>query len=89
MNGEEAGAAWQRKTDTSLALTLALKPELWGNLGQSGLVKQLIDEAPLARSHIDLYFGSGAHHKTAVSMFKSLGFKEMIQSRLLMVKEIR
>jgi ribosomal protein S18 acetylase RimI-like enzyme len=89
LNGEEAGAAWQRKTESSLMLTLALKPELWANLGQSGLVKQLIDNYPATTRHIDLFFSSSGHHKTAVPMFKSLGFREMVQPRLLMVKEIK
>ncbi len=89
LNGEEAGAAWVRRTDNSLAITLALKAKFWGNLGQSGLVKQLIELSPQNRPQIDVYFGSSSHHQTAVAMFKRLGFREMVQSRLLMVKEIR
>jgi ribosomal protein S18 acetylase RimI-like enzyme len=88
LNGEEAGAAWQRSIDDALALTLALKPELWGNLGQSGLVKQLIDQSLVDHPRIDLYFSGSGHHRTAAAMFESLGFKEMVQARLLMVKEI-
>ena len=89
LNNEEAGAAWRQKTSAGIGLTLALKPEFWGNIGVSGLVKQLINDAPTgSQRSIDLFFSSSSHHKTAVSMFKGLGFKEMIQPRLLMVKEI-
>lgn len=88
LNGEEAGAAWQQKTKEGISLTLALKPEFWGNVGESGLVKKLIKQSSQDRPQVDLYFSSSKHHKAAVPMFKSLGFKEMVQPRLLMIKVI-
>ena len=89
LNGEEAGAAWQQESNGGISLTLALKAEFWGHIGESGLVKQLMDKSPQDRSRVDLFLSSSSHHKAAVSMFKRLGFKEMIQPRLLMVKEIK
>lgn len=90
LNGEEAGAAWQQRTPGGISLTLALKPEFWGNVGVSGLVKQLIDRTLQDQDQtlVDLFFASSAHHKAAASMFKGLGYMEMVQPRLLMVKEL-
>lgn len=90
LNGQEAGAASLEKTKAGISLTLALKPEFWGHVGTSGLVKQLINGAPASsRQSVDLFFSSSEHHKAAVSMFNGLGFKEMVQARLLMVKEVQ
>jgi GNAT superfamily N-acetyltransferase len=88
LNGEEAGAACQQKTNGGITLTLAMKPDFWGHVGESGLVKQLIGLSPQDRPRIDLFFSSSGHYRASVSMFKALGFKEMIQPRLLMIKEI-
>jgi ribosomal protein S18 acetylase RimI-like enzyme len=88
LNGEEAGAAMQEQTDGRVSLTLALKPEFWGHIGESGLVKQLMDKTAEERSRLDLFLSSSSHHKAAVPMFARLGFKEMVQPRLLMVKVI-
>lgn len=88
LKGEEAGAAWQEQTNGRVSLTLALKPEFWGHIGESGLVKQLMDKSAGDRSHVDLFLSSSTHHKAAVPMFTRLGFKEMVQPRLLMIKVI-
>ncbi|MFZ0547205.1 MAG: GNAT family N-acetyltransferase [Candidatus Promineifilaceae bacterium] len=88
VGGEEAGAAQQQKVNGGLGLSLALKPEFWGHIGESGLVKQLMDESLQDQPYLDLYFNSSGHYRAAVSMFKQLGFKEMVQPRLLMIKEI-
>jgi ribosomal protein S18 acetylase RimI-like enzyme len=89
LQGEEAGAARQQKTKGGIQLTLALKPEFWGHVGQSGLVKQLVALLPQDRPRTDLFLSSSSHHKAAVSIFKGMGFREMIQPRVLMVKEIK
>lgn len=87
LNGEEVGAAWQQRNNGSVNLTLALKPEYWGHIGESGLVKRLMeDQSAQDRSRVDLFLSSSSHHKAAVSIFLGLGFKEMVQPRLLMVK---
>ncbi len=89
LNGEEAGAAFQQKTKGGVNLKLAMKPAYWGHVGTSGLVKQLIDLSSPDRPRVDLYFCSSSHHQAAVTIFKGLGFKEMTQPRLLMVKEVQ
>lgn len=89
LNGEEAGAAMEQKTKSGISLTLALRPDFWGNVGAGGLVKKIVTQSSQDRPHVDLYFSSSSHHKAAVSMFLVLGFKEMIQPRLLMVKEVQ
>jgi ribosomal protein S18 acetylase RimI-like enzyme len=89
LNGEEAGAAMQKKTKGGISLTLALKPEFWGNVGTGGLVKKLVTQLSQDRPRVDLFFCSSSHHKAAASMFLVLGFKEMTQPRLLMVKEVQ
>jgi ribosomal protein S18 acetylase RimI-like enzyme len=89
LNGEEAGAACRQKTKGGYSLKLALKPEFWGHAGESGLVKKLFDSLPQDRPRTDLFFSSSSHHKAAAAMFKGLGFKEMAQPRLLMVKVIQ
>jgi CDP-diacylglycerol--glycerol-3-phosphate 3-phosphatidyltransferase len=89
INGEEVGAAWQSVTDTRATLHLAVKPEYWGHVGVCGLVKQLVDRLPVVDFRVDLYLGSSNHHRRAVSLLKGLGFMEMVQPRLLMLKEIR
>lgn len=88
LNGEEVGAVWERKSEASFLLTLALKPEFWGHLGQTGFVKQVLDQSGIKRPYLDLHFGSSPHHEAAVAMFERLGFEEMVQSRLLMVKRL-
>ena len=87
-DGQDVGVLHLRGPKHEPVITLWLDAYIWNTPYEIALVKAALDTLNTVPNRIDLHFGSEGHLRASVDAFKGLGFKPMIEERVLMLKRL-
>jgi GNAT superfamily N-acetyltransferase len=86
--GEEVGYAWSGSADGQAMLFLLLRPAYWGHTATVSLLSLLWQRMSQPADYLDVHVGSSRHFATAAPLLQPLGFEEVTQKRVLMLKPV-
>lgn len=85
---DEIGCVWKEGDEDWPMIRVALKPDYWGHITISGLIKMVVDKLDNRPLWIDVRFASSAHHTQAEPLLEAVGFTGRKSPRILMFKQL-
>lgn len=87
-DGQDVGVLHLTGARHAPVITLWLDAYVWNTPREIALVKAALDTLNTVPSNIDVRFGSEGHLRASVEAFKALGFKLVIEPRVLLLKRL-
>ncbi len=84
----DVGIAHLGGTRSHPSVWLWLDQHAWNTEAELSIFKAVLDTLVRVPQHIDLRFGSGDHVRASAAQFKALGFKPMMEQRVVFAKKI-
>ena len=84
----DVGIAHLGGTRTHPTVWLWLDQHAWNTEAELSIFKTVLDTLVRVPQHIDLRFGSGDHVRASAARFKALGFKPVMEERVVFAKRI-
>lgn len=88
VDGQDVGVLHLSGPKHEPCIWLWLDAYVWNTPLEIALVKTALDTLNTVPHRIDVHFGSEGHLRASVAAFKTLGFKPMLEARVLMLKRL-
>ena len=87
-DGEVKGYLRLIKGVEKITVYLSCESEFWGDAIQLEWIRAAMERSQFEIKNIEIMFASGGHHEKARELFCSVGFKEDVRQRFLIVKDL-